>query len=1315
MYPLKIAMSSYAIIGATLIIVALSVGIYLLRLRSKSRATRALIIFFGCIALSGIATLLTNSLMYWGRLFTPWQDFWILAGGIALTQFTYSIPNYKKSNESKAITMAISSLTASALIYCLVFDYNFLINQRIDIDVSDYFYLLLPLGIITIVILFFTRSSEISAQFHSANVHLESGTVLDNLMHPHGNDAKMLRAFGFALLLAFLPAIQTLLSFPPPYGFILSNLGSILAIITIALVYLNYAPDINSFLAKIVGVTLATVLLIFAVYGSIDVYNETSDYSRNRTQLLITIYDVLLKSGEVVANPPQVAYIVSWDALNPQNPDRYSWIFQSKEKVNFDLNKLIKQNNGEFLENWIIPVNGSLPLLNSQKWQSIQRFWTYPVGSTHEDYLGYIFTNQDVTYEIGFASTDYYEFTSQIVSGWIFLLLVSHIFVILVFPTFFRRTLVRPLGNLLNGIAQVNQGDMDIVIPVSSNDEIGFLTQSFNRMVGSLKGLTFKLKEKASNLENQVNLRTMELIQANELLIAENNEKIQAEAKIKQQYNYQQTLANCSRSLLINPEDGKTQQEILNQALEYLRSGVKASRAYIFRNINGVNKDLFFSMLAEVCAPGISAHIQNPINQKFPAYQLPKDFINKLSIGEKFGGVTEEIFKSTPDLLDALLSQSEPLLSMQCFPIFLDDHWWGFIGFDDCLIRRRWNVWETTLLQTASEMIGNTIKRWEIEGLLMETLDQLDQRVLRRTEALNNSNILLNKEIKQRQEAQKELETRLLVEKQLALISTRLLEPTDIRNNIKKSLENLADIMHAGRSFMIEFEPNNAYQLREFLQWHLLDIQPLKEESVRKLINSLIGFQKRMGEGKTIFIKDTSKYQSTENVDLSPLRERNVKSLVLSPLIIDQNMRGVLGCSNLLFPADQMEVDISALELVAGMLISLLQREYLIQSLEEQVAERTHQMTTFLDMTMLKEPSHDLADILQPTLLSIIQIVDCDAVVIYITNEEESKLELTAQRGISFGARKYLDEIELNANLANWLRKNESIERSGNLILGSDFPNRFFIQGYHSFLGSPIHTDRLLFGLLNCYRIANQPFSPFQKTFVSALGDLLGIIIENHHLKIEAEELATVEERQRLAREIHDAISQSVYSLSLFARSANDAVGEGDQKKLISNLEDIETTALQAMREMRLLLYQLRESGKDKDIASSLRNRFQQVENRLGIQAIQNVDPNINYPPKIRYEIWRILVESLNNIVKHANATRVFVEIACKSDHLSVLIQDNGKGFDVNAYSPGMGLKNIQTRAESVGGTLEITSKIGEGTNLLINIPMNCGNSEMRN
>ncbi|MFN2304249.1 MAG: hypothetical protein ACK2TV_11015, partial [Anaerolineales bacterium] len=270
MYPLKIAFSSYAIIGITLLIVAITVAVYLSCLTSKTRATRALIFFFSCIALSGGATLLTNSLVHWGRLFTPWQDFWILAGGIALIQFAYLLPDKKVSRETRAVTIAMSSLVVLALVYCLIFSYNFLFNWSPQVLVSDFYYLLLPIGTFGIVLLYIKRCVEVSAHDKSSDARITLKTFLEHLIRPSGNYAKVLRNFAVALSLAFLPGFQTLFQFPGILGFILSNIGSILAIVTIGMVYLNYAPEIESFMAKLVGITLATVLLILAVFGSVD-------------------------------------------------------------------------------------------------------------------------------------------------------------------------------------------------------------------------------------------------------------------------------------------------------------------------------------------------------------------------------------------------------------------------------------------------------------------------------------------------------------------------------------------------------------------------------------------------------------------------------------------------------------------------------------------------------------------------------------------------------------------------------------------------------------------------------------------------------------------------------------------------------------------------------------------------------------------------------------------------------------------------------------------------------------------------------------
>jgi signal transduction histidine kinase len=114
------------------------------------------------------------------------------------------------------------------------------------------------------------------------------------------------------------------------------------------------------------------------------------------------------------------------------------------------------------------------------------------------------------------------------------------------------------------------------------------------------------------------------------------------------------------------------------------------------------------------------------------------------------------------------------------------------------------------------------------------------------------------------------------------------------------------------------------------------------------------------------------------------------------------------------------------------------------------------------------------------------------------------------------------------------------------------------------------------------------------------------------------------------------------------------------------------------------------------------------VENRLGIKTTREIETDIFLPSYIQHEVWRIINEALNNAIKHASAAHVHVQISCNHENLRVSIHDDGVGFDTEDYAPGMGLMNMRARAEALNGSLEITSKPGQGTQILFKIPTGC-------
>ena len=191
----------------------------------------------------------------------------------------------------------------------------------------------------------------------------------------------------------------------------------------------------------------------------------------------------------------------------------------------------------------------------------------------------------------------------------------------------------------------------------------------------------------------------------------------------------------------------------------------------------------------------------------------------------------------------------------------------------------------------------------------------------------------------------------------------------------------------------------------------------------------------------------------------------------------------------------------------------------------------------------------------------------------------------------------------------------------------------------------------------------------------------------------QAEELATAKERNRLARELHDSVAQTLYGLTLQAEAAARELNNGQTDKAAEQLREIRDSAQQTLQETRLLIFELRPPILEQEgLIAALRNRLESVESRSGLKVqiqLQEVD---QLPAEVEAGLYGISNEALNNILKHARATSIKVSLRKDSDKVVLEIQDNGVGFDVDAASGGMGLNGMKERAEQFGGELQIQS-----------------------
>jgi signal transduction histidine kinase len=176
----------------------------------------------------------------------------------------------------------------------------------------------------------------------------------------------------------------------------------------------------------------------------------------------------------------------------------------------------------------------------------------------------------------------------------------------------------------------------------------------------------------------------------------------------------------------------------------------------------------------------------------------------------------------------------------------------------------------------------------------------------------------------------------------------------------------------------------------------------------------------------------------------------------------------------------------------------------------------------------------------------------------------------------------------------------------------------------------------------------------------------------------------------------------------LFAEASKELSKMGNGEKLTAYLDDIVTTAQQALKEMRLMLYELRAGALGEEgLAKAIRYRLEAVEGRSGMEANLKVELDIDIPPKLRRALYLIAQEALNNTLKHAKATEVFVTLGMQGNKLIMTIEDNGRGFsERTSKTGGMGLKTMRERIEAVDGNLNINSLLDVGTKIEISVDL---------
>ena len=226
-----------------------------------------------------------------------------------------------------------------------------------------------------------------------------------------------------------------------------------------------------------------------------------------------------------------------------------------------------------------------------------------------------------------------------------------------------------------------------------------------------------------------------------------------------------------------------------------------------------------------------------------------------------------------------------------------------------------------------------------------------------------------------------------------------------------------------------------------------------------------------------------------------------------------------------------------------------------------------------------------------------------------------------------------------------------------------------------------------------------------ERTFAAALADQAALAVANATLFEAAQGAAALQERQRLARELHDSVSQALYGIALGARTARTLVSR-EPAEIVEPLDYVLSLAEAGLEEMRALIFELRpESLANEGLVAALERqaRVLRARHHLEVTCALGDEPPIALEAK--EALYRVAQESLHNIVKHAEARTVRISLACDTTSVALEVSDDGRGFDPRAEFPGhLGLRSMRERIGGLGGVLAVDSRPGEGTTVRVEV-----------
>lgn len=378
------------------------------------------------------------------------------------------------------------------------------------------------------------------------------------------------------------------------------------------------------------------------------------------------------------------------------------------------------------------------------------------------------------------------------------------------------------------------------------------------------------------------------------------------------------------------------------------------------------------------------------------------------------------------------------------------------------------------------------------------------------------------------------------------------------------------------------------------------------------------------------------------------------------------------------------------------------------------ISQRAAELSALYAVTSTVSQSLNLDEVLNSALDEVLTVMRADrspdesACIgwIYLVDEEMEALTLSAYRGPDAGLAEKVRRLRFGEGFSGWVAQNGEplLVKDADDDPGAVAHPAALEGGLRSFAGVPLQTKGRILGVLGVASYGDRQFTRREADLLSSIGRQIAIAVDNARLYDQSREVAALEERNRLAREIHDTLAQGLTGIVVQLEAA-ERVAVKRPEQAATALERAKTLARQSLEEARRSLWNLRPTPLEHlSLSEALDQATQRLDGRNGLTAqFRVVGEECRLPSDDELNLYRIAQEALTNVEKHAQADRVTVELSFNNQDIHLSIADDGiGGLDAGRRNGGLGLVGMRERAHLLNGELKIESPPHEGTRITV-------------